>query len=57
MEFTQNDILEFSKLHAESVGCSANDIISVINYMVTTCGYTTEEVINKIKQSGGLNNE
>ena len=57
MEFTQNDILEFAKLYAKHGGCSANDIISVINYMVTTCGYTTEEVINKIKQSGGLNNE
>ena len=56
MEFTQNNVLEFAKLHAKHGGCSTEDIISVINYMVAICGYTTEEVINQIKQSGGLKN-
>lgn len=56
MEFNQDYVLEFAKLHAESVGCSVEEIVATINYMTILGGFTTEEVINQIKQSGGLNN-
>lgn len=56
MEFTQDDVLEFAKLHAKHGGYSAEEIVATISYMTILGGFTTEEVINQIKQSGGLNN-